>query len=83
MKKGSEIGKAFWIDANLRPLPEKVFMSHEKYNWALNETGQQNVLIDDWSKNTVPWANKGGIAIQHANRNTAATITTLKELGFS
>ena len=82
MQKGSEIGKAFWIDSNLSPAPEKVFMSHEKYNWALDESGEPNILIDDWSKNIVPWAKKGGIAIQHVNANTAVTIGTLRKMGF-
>ena len=82
MQKGSEIGKAFWIDSNLNPKPEKVFMSHEKYNWALDENGEPNILIDDWSKNTVPWAKKGGIAIQHVNANTSVTIGTLRKMGF-
>jgi len=82
MQKGSEIGKAFWIDENLRPLPDKVFMSSEKYEWALNDAGKPNILIDDWSKNTVPWSNKGGTAIQHVNANTSATISVLKKLGF-
>tara|TARA_Y100001938_G_scaffold91337_1_gene125326 strand:+ start:152 stop:790 length:639 start_codon:yes stop_codon:yes gene_type:complete len=83
MKKGSEVGKAFWIDSNLSPEPNEIHMSHEKYKWAVNEDGSSNVLIDDWSKNTVPWDNKGGIAIQHVNGNTAASIAKLKELGFS
>ena len=82
MQKGSEIGKAFWIDSNLSPAPEKVFMSSEKYNWAVSETGAPNVLIDDWSKNIVPWSKKGGIAIQHVNANTAVTIGTLRKMGF-
>ena len=82
MQKGSEIGKAFWIDSNLSPAPEKVFMSSEKYNWAVSETGEPNVLIDDWSKNIIPWSKKGGIAIQHVNANTAVTIGTLRKMGF-
>ena len=57
-------------------------MSSEKYNWARLENGEPNILIDDWSKNTVPWAKKGGIAIQHINAATAVTLTTLKKLGF-
>jgi hypothetical protein len=83
MQKGSEIGKAFWIDENLNPKPDQIYMSSDKYKWALDNTGEPNILIDDWSKNTVPWDKKGGIAIQHVNGNTAATIATLKELGFS
>jgi len=84
MQKGSEIGKAFWIDINLGSLSESqdVIMSHEKYQHALSEDGSRNILIDDWSKNTVPWDEAGGIAIQHKNGNTAATIATLKKLGF-
>ena len=82
MQKGSEIGKAFWIDSNLSPAPEKVFMSSEKYNWSVSETGEPNVLIDDWSKNIIPWSKKGGIAIQHVNANTAVTIGTLRKMGF-
>jgi 5'(3')-deoxyribonucleotidase len=82
MDKGSEIGKAFWIDSNLSPAPEKVFMSHEKYNWALDENGEPNILIDDWSKNIVPWAEEGGIAIQHVNANTSVTVGTLRKMGF-
>jgi hypothetical protein len=82
MQKGSEIGKAFWIDGNLNPAPEKVFMSSEKYNWALDEDGNPNILIDDWSKNTIPWAKKGGIAIQHVKANTSVTVGTLRKMGF-
>jgi len=82
MQKGSEIGKAFWIDSNLSPSPEQIFMSSEKYNWAVNDNGEPNILIDDWSKNTVPWGKKGGIAIQHVKANTTETIRALKKLGF-
>jgi 5'(3')-deoxyribonucleotidase len=85
MAKGSEYGKTMWIHENLGKLSreQKVHMSHKKYKWAVNEDGSSNVLIDDWSKNTVPWANADGIAIQHVNGNTTATIAKLKELGFS
>ena len=84
MQQGSEIGKAFWVDENLKPnLPDRVFMSREKHKWAVDPQGRQNILIDDWLKNTVPWANAGGIAVQHVNGNTSATIATLKELGFT
>ena len=82
MQKGSEIGKAFWIDSNLSPAPDQVFMSRDKYNWAVDENGSPSVLIDDWSKNTVPWSNSGGIAIQHIDGDVSATIATLKKLGF-
>ena len=92
MQQGSEIGKAFWIDANLNPKPEEIHMSHKKYNWAVNEDGSSNVLIDDWDKNLGPWSThtggkKGGTysgyAIQCVNGNYQAAIAKLKDLGFS
>ncbi len=97
MQKGSEYGKTMWIGdgkkiGNLKPTPEKVFMSHEKYKWAVNEDGSFNVLIDDWDKNLGPWSThtggkKGGpyskYAVQCVNGNYQAAIAKLKELGFS
>jgi hypothetical protein len=68
LKRGSEIGKQEWIDKNLNPPPEKVFMSHEKYRWA-NRAGKLNILIDDLSKNTIPWEQAGGVAILHTDTN--------------
>ena len=82
MRKGSEIGKAFWINEHLHPEPINVFMSGEKFKWAIDDDDRPAILIDDWSKNIVPWNGAGGIAIQHKNGNTAATIATLKKLGF-
>ena len=92
MKKGSEVGKAFWIDANLKPAPNEVHMGHDKYRWAVNKDGSFNILIDDWDKNLSPWSyhtggKKGGpytkYAIQCANGNYQAAIAKLKEHGFS
>jgi len=78
MGYGSEIGKQEWIDKNLNPPPpEKVFMSHEKYRWAVRDGGP-NILIDDFSKNTIPWAEAGGIAILHTD--TAKTIQELEKI---
>ena len=78
MKKGSEIGKQEWIDNNLvPPPPEKIFMHHEKYRWATTN-GKPNILIDDFSKNTIPWEEAGGIAILHTS--TAKTIRELEEI---
>jgi hypothetical protein len=84
MKKGSEYGKTMWIHEHLGLSKEqKVYMSDKKYNWAVNEDGSSNILIDDWSNNIDPWDGHGGIAIQHVNGNTAATKAALRELGFS
>lgn len=71
---GSEIGKQAWIDTHLHPAPSKVFMSHDKFKWA----APNHILIDDFTKNTVPWEDAGGIAILHTESNK--TIEKLKEL---
>ena len=78
MGYGSEIGKQAWIDKNLKPLPQKVFMSDEKYKWA----NKNSILIDDWEKNTIPWEDHGGIAIIHADGSLEKTLSRLRELGF-
>ena len=78
MKKGSEIGKQEWIDNNLvPPPPERIFMHHDKYRRATTN-GKPNILIDDFSKNTIPWEEAGGIAILHTS--TAKTIQELEEI---
>jgi len=53
-------------------------MSHEKHNWAVDDLGQPNVLIDDFKTNTVPWEQAGGIAILHTSTNK--TIRQLEEI---
>ena len=94
MGKGSQYGKVIWIHENLGKLSkeQEVNMSHSKSDWALNENGEPNILIDDWDKNLGPWSThtggkKGGpyskYAIQCANGNYQAAITKLKDFGFS
>jgi hypothetical protein len=76
--EGSKRGKDIWIEENLSPKPSKVFKSHEKHNWAVDESGQPNVLIDDFEINTIPWEQAGGIAILHTDTNS--TIQQLEEI---
>jgi hypothetical protein len=72
---GSEIGKQAWIDNNLDPPPSKVVMNRHKYKWATTNE-KPNILIDDREKNTIPWEEKGGIAILHTSISK-----TIQELG--
>jgi hypothetical protein len=71
-------GKFRWIEKNLTPQPEQIFMSHDKYKWASSEDGQSNILIDDFTINTIPWDASGGISILYINVDDA--IKELKEL---
>ena len=82
MGKGSEEGKRQWISKNLSPSPSQVFMSHDKYNWAM-EDGQRNVLIDDFLSNIKPWRSSGGIAIHHDPTDMKHTMDKLTQAGFS
>jgi len=81
MEEGSQLGKRQWLQKNLNPQPNEVFMSHNKWKWATTD-GKPNVLIDDWDKNLVPWAENGGIAIRCAFGDSASAIAKLKEIGF-
>jgi len=76
--EGCRKGKHRWIKDNLSPQPEKIFMSHDKYNWATYDNGQPNILIDDFTINTVPWEKNGGTSILYINASKA--IKELKEL---
>ena len=76
MGYGSEIGKQAWIDNNLNPPPQKVFMSREKYLWA----NKDSILIDDWTKNTIPWEEHNGIAILYRDSDLEKTLSRLREL---
>ena len=78
MAYGSEIGKQAWIDKNLAPEPKKVFMSREKYLWANNKS----ILIDDFTKNTIPWEEHEGIALLYKDSEIEKTLSRLQELGL-
>jgi hypothetical protein len=78
MGYGSEIGKQAWIDKNLNPPPQKVFMSKEKYLWA----NKNSILIDDFTKNTIPWEEHDGIALLYKDSEIEKTLSRLRELGF-
>ena len=81
MDEGSQEGKRAWISSHLNPQPTKIYMSHDKWKWATTD-GRPNILIDDWDKNLIPWAEHGGIAIRCAFGDSASAIAELKELGF-
>jgi hypothetical protein len=78
MNKGSERGKITWVNNNLSPPPKNIYLDTEKYNYAVDENGNPNVLIDDFTKNTIPWEKNGGIAILHTS--TKDTIKKLKDI---
>ena len=82
MGKGSEAGKRRWIAKHLHPAPEQIHMSHDKFNWAMDD-GQRNVLIDDFKTNIRPWRKNGGLAIHHDYEEVKDTLDKLSEMGFA
>jgi len=82
MGKGSERGKERWIQKNLHPKPSNIYMSHDKFNWAM-EDGQRNVLIDDFMINIKPWRDAGGIAVHHKYDELQSTLEKLQQAGFN
>ena len=71
---GCKTGKLEWIQKNLGLDLKKVHLTDEKYVLAKN-----NILIDDFEINTIPWHKHGGIAIKH--EYAKKTIAALKEVG--
>ena len=74
-KETSRQGKIIWCQNNLG-YNVNVIVEDEKYKYS----GPNKILIDDLEKNTKPWIEHGGIAIQHINFQN--TVSKLHELGL-
>jgi hypothetical protein len=74
--------KAQWIKKNLNISSSQVNLVSriDKGKFAVAETGQPNILIDDYTKNIKEWRAKGGVGIVH--RSASDTISKLKKMGF-
>ena len=74
--------KAQWIKKNTRLSSSEVHLvaRADKQKYAVSETGQPNVLIDDHPKNIKEWQKAGGVGIVH--RSASETISKLKKMGF-
>lgn len=64
-----------WVAQNMSP-KLKVICDQDKWKYAT----PYGILIDDFTKNTIPWEEHGGIAILHTD--VSKTIKQLKKLGF-
>lgn len=76
-KKASEAGKRIWIHKHLNPLPDEMsFVSNKTVNAINKDTGNPNVLIDDFPPYIQAWRNAGGIAIEMRTDdfNTPASV---------
>lgn len=83
-KKGSLRGKERWVRDNLKLHTNivadiRVVFSHNKYEYALGDYGEETVLIDDFIKNIKKFDNAGGFAVHHIG-STRDTLDTLEEI---
>ena len=74
--------KESWINQHLNIGESQIHLVKraEKRRYAINESGQPNILIDDHSKNIGEWQAAGGIGILH--QSAESTIEKLKKMGF-
>lgn len=73
--------KREWVRKHLGRVSKVLLVPRdEKQNYALNQDGTQNVLIDDHIKNIQEWEAKGGIGVKHIN--SLNTISQLRKLGY-
>ena len=74
---GDHKGKRLWVEKNIGNDVE-VIVEREKWKYAVHESGEQNILIDDTHRKIEPWGEKGGIGLWHKNADD--TITSLSYL---
>lgn len=80
-KNESMLGKSRWVERNLGISPDRIIFAHSKWDYALDEDGKPNILIDDFSSKVDPWSDSGGIGILHTSaENTIKILDTLKDM---
>jgi hypothetical protein len=80
-KKDSLVGKKRWVERNLGIPADRIIFAHSKWDYALDEDGQPNVLIDDFNTKVDPWNERGGVGILHTSaNNTIKILDTLEDL---
>jgi hypothetical protein len=76
----SESGKRAWINMHFEEmLPSGIELTHNKAQFATNNRGVSNILVDDYGKNVAAWQMAGGIAIKYEDSNFNSVAKTLKK----
>lgn len=57
--------KKDWLDEHNPDTSAEAIFTSEKQNYAINEDGSPNILIDDYGVYVQKWQDAGGIAIKH------------------
>ena len=79
--QGSHVGKELWVqnEENLGLPLERIIVERDKFKYAVDDSGTQNVLIDDTPEKIALWEEAGGIGILHTSMMD--TLGELTELG--
>lgn len=73
--------KKEWIKKNLSFFPpRRIFLTHDKAQYATNSDGSANILIDDYGVNINKWSEAGGIGFKHKDHKFERTVKNLKGL---
>jgi hypothetical protein len=71
--------KREWVKLHIPDFTGNVICDDKKFEYAKAEPNTVKILIDDRSKNTVPWEEAGGVAVLHTTAaNTIAQLQKLK-----
>tara|TARA_Y100000034_G_scaffold90426_1_gene108934 strand:+ start:1415 stop:2152 length:738 start_codon:yes stop_codon:yes gene_type:complete len=67
--QGSHAGKELWVqnEENLGLPLDRVIVERDKFKYAVDDSGTQNVLIDDTPEKIALWEEAGGIGILHTS----------------
>ena len=76
----SEKHKRTWVEKNLSFFPpDNVYITHDKAQYATNEDGTPNILIDDYGVNIRKWEAAGGIGFKYKDHKFERTAKAIKQ----
>jgi len=76
----SEPHKLEWIKKNLAFFPpKKIHITHDKPQYATQQDGTPNILIDDYGKNVEAWEAAGGIGFKYKDHKFERTAKDIKQ----
>lgn len=76
----SEPHKREWIKKNLAFFPPKnIYITHDKPQYATQQDGTPNILIDDYGKNVEAWEAAGGIGFKYKDHKFERTAKDIKQ----
>ena len=83
--EGAKEGKKKWIQDHLNPAPKKIIFrpSGQKHKELMGKSKKEianSVLIDDYSKNLIPWKYMGGKAVKYDHTDYRDALSKIEKL---